>query len=243
MNDQKLENLLNLALDATKEERARSLNLNVGYNEAQDTWEVIIKYTENLDNVRRIAEKVTELFGGFAVVRIKEPFLGVLTDIPQVTFVEKPKALYFALQEARSSSCLTNVQRGPEGLTGEGVLFCCVDSGVSYVHPDFRNSDGTTRILYLWDQTIPGNPPAGYGRGTEYPAEQINEALRAATPQERRSIVPSEDISGHGTSVLGIGAGNGAAAAEDTGEWRMSRISLSSNSECRERTVFRGRRS
>ena len=209
MNDQKLENLLNLALDATEEERARSLNLNVGYDEVRDIWEVIIKYTEDLDNVRRIAEEVTELFGGFAIVRMKEPLLGALTDIPQVTFVEKPKALYFALQEAGSSSCLTPVQRGPEGLTGRGVLFCCVDSGVSYVHPDFRKEDGTTRILYLWDQTIPGNPPAGYGRGTEYASPQINEALRAATPEERRSIVPSEDISGHGTAVLGIGAGNG----------------------------------
>lgn len=209
MNDQKLENLLNLALNSTEEERARSGNLNVGYNELENTWEVIIKYTGNLESVRRIAEDVTELFGGFAVLRIRENALPLLTDIPQVTYVEKPKTLYFGLQSAKAASCLTTVQRGTAGLTGRGVIFCCVDSGVSYTHPDFQNEDGTTRILYLWDQTIPGNPPAGYYRGTEYTAEQINEALRAQTPQERRSIVPSEDISGHGTGVLGVGAGNG----------------------------------
>lgn len=209
MNDQKLENLLNLALDSTEEERIRSGNLNIGYDAREDTWEVIIKYTGDLENVRRIAEGVTELFGGFAVVRIREEALELLTDIPQVTYVEKPKAFYFALQEARTSSCLTAVQRGAEGLTGRNVIFACVDSGVSYVHPDFRREDGATRILYLWDQTIPGNPPEGYNRGTEYTAEQINEALLAETPEERRRIVPSEDISGHGTSVLGIGAGNG----------------------------------
>lgn len=209
MNDQKLENLLNLALNATESERMRSESLRVGYDAADQMWEVIIKYTGNLEKVRQIAKEVTELFGGFAIVRLKEEAIDLLTDIPQVTYVEKPKALAFALENARAASCLTRVQRGVEGLSGRGVIFACVDSGVSYTHPDFRNEDGTTRILYLWDQTIPGNPPAGYLRGTEYTAEQINEALRADTVQERRSIVPSEDISGHGTSVLGIGAGNG----------------------------------
>ena len=187
----------------------RSENLGTGYDMDDQTWEVIIKYTGNLDNVRQIAEEVTELFGGFAVVRIKEDALTLLTDIPQVTYVEKPKAVYFALQEAKAASCLTGVQGGADGLSGAGVLFACVDSGVAYTHPDFRNEDGSTRILYLWDQTIEGNSPAGYTRGTEYTAEQINAALQAQTQTERREIVPSEDISGHGTSVLGIGAGNG----------------------------------
>ena len=187
----------------------RSDNVGTGYDVADQTWEVIIKYTENLDDVRQIAEEVTELFGGFAVVRIKEDALTLLTDIPQVTYVEKPKAVYFALQEAKAASCLTGVQGGADGLSGAGVLFACVDSGVAYTHPDFRNEDGSTRILYLWDQTIEGNSPAGYTRGTEYTAEQINAALQAQTQKERREIVPSEDLSGHGTSVLGIGAGNG----------------------------------
>lgn len=209
MNDQKLENLLNLALDSTTEERMRSENLGTGYDMDDQTWEVIIKCTGNLDDVRQIAEEVTELFGGFAVVRIKEDTLTLLTDIPQVTYVEKPKAVYFALQEAKAASCLTGVQGGADGLSGAGVLFACVDSGVAYTHPDFRNEDGSTRILYLWDQTIEGNSPEGYTRGTEYTAEQINAALQAQTQTERREIVPSEDISGHGTSVLGIGAGNG----------------------------------
>ena len=70
MYDQKLENQLNLALNSTESERTRSENLNIGYDAQNNSWEVIIKYTGNLENVRRIAEEVTELFGGFAVVRI-----------------------------------------------------------------------------------------------------------------------------------------------------------------------------
>ena len=91
MNDQKLDNLLNLALDSTESERLRSGNLNVGFDTSSNTWEVIIKYTENLENVRRIAEEVTELFGGFAILRIKEDALTFLTEIPQVTYVESGK--------------------------------------------------------------------------------------------------------------------------------------------------------
>ena len=87
-----------------------------------------------------------------------------------------------------------------------------MDSGVDYAHPDFRNEDGTTRILALWDQTIPGRPPEGYRIGTEYTQQEINEALAADTESARYALVPSRDVSGHGTRVLGIAAGNGRAS-------------------------------
>ena len=46
MPDQKLDNLLNLALDATEEEREKSRNLNVGYEKQARKWEIIVKYSE-----------------------------------------------------------------------------------------------------------------------------------------------------------------------------------------------------
>ena len=49
MQNQKLENLLNLALSATEEEREKSESLNVGYNSDQNTWELIVKYYGSLD--------------------------------------------------------------------------------------------------------------------------------------------------------------------------------------------------
>ena len=45
MENSKIENMLNLALDATPEERARSLNLDVGFDREENTWEVIVKYS------------------------------------------------------------------------------------------------------------------------------------------------------------------------------------------------------
>ena len=41
MESQKIENLLNLALEATPEEREKSLELDVGYDREEKEWDLI----------------------------------------------------------------------------------------------------------------------------------------------------------------------------------------------------------
>ena len=48
MPDQKIENMLNLALNATEEERERSLELNVGYDKEDKVWDLIVRYHGDL---------------------------------------------------------------------------------------------------------------------------------------------------------------------------------------------------
>ncbi len=84
-------------------------------------------------------------------------------------------------------------------------------SGVDYSHPDFRNADGTTRIVSLWDQTIGGSSQQ-FSLGALYSQEEINEALALPGREEQLQRIPSVDVSGHGTHVLGICAGNGRAS-------------------------------
>ena len=91
----------------------------------------------------------------------------------------------------------------PEQLTGRGCIAAIIDSGIDYAHPAFRDSEGRSRILALWDQTISGNPPEGFDRGTLYTREQIDEAILAGCLRQRQ-FVPSEDFTGHGTHVAGI---------------------------------------
>lgn len=208
MPDQKLENLLNLALDATEEERDKSLELNVGYNPIEREWDLIVKYSGSLDCVRALGAQVVEMQNEFAIVTIRESLIDAMSECPAVEYVEKPKRLFFQIENGKRASCITPVQRPPLSLSGRGVLVAVIDSGIDYENEVFRNADGSTRIRNLWDQTIPGNPPEGYVIGTEYTREEINEALLAPTRQERLQIVPSQDISGHGTSVAGIAAGN-----------------------------------
>ena len=206
---QKLENLLNLALDADQGEIERSEELDVGYDKEENVWELIVKYSGTLEAVRQTARSVTELLNGYAVIVIEEERIGQLAQLPEVEFIEKPKKLYFQTDVGRQVSCIDIVQDMPLSLRGKGTLIGIVDSGIDYENAEFRNEDGTTRIVSLWDQSVNGRPPAGYLAGTEYTREQIDAALATEDKEVRRQMVKTSDVSGHGTAVAGIAAGNG----------------------------------
>ncbi len=214
MASQKIENLLNLALDATAREREKSLELDVGYDPVEKEWELIVKYSGSLEAVRALASRVVELQNEYAVITISESDIEALTQIPEIEYIEKPKRLFFQAANGRRVSCVDAVQQDTRlSLYGRDVLVAVIDSGIEYENADFRNADGTTRIRALWDQSLaPGEgrvPPKGYAIGAEYTAGQINEALGQAALEDRRRIVPSMDTSGHGTAVAGVAAGNG----------------------------------
>lgn len=209
MNSQKAENLLNLALDATEREREKAPELEIGFEPEGQIWELIVKYTGTLETIRELTESIVELQSGYAIITIREENLERFERLDVVEYIEKPKLLYFEITNGKRESCINSVQASPFFLSGKGVLVAILDSGIDYASPVFKNADGTTRIRAIWDQTIPGNPPQGYAIGTEYTKEQIDEALQKDTPAEQRAIVPSVDVSGHGTSVAAIAAGNG----------------------------------
>ena len=219
MNSQKADNDLNLALDAREEERERSLNLNVGYDREDRTWELIVKYSGSLERIASDAMQVTELSNEYAILRVRESLVETLAALPEIEYMEKPHRLYFQRENGKRVSCVNPVQRTPLSLTGKGVLIAVLDSGVDYTHPEFRNVDGTTRIRAYWDQTGTGTstdgwvqpaelPPDGFHQGVEYSQEQINEALISGKK------LPMIDSNGHGTAVAAIAAGNGGVAPD-----------------------------
>lgn len=219
MTGQKVENILNLALDATEEEREKSLQLDIGYDPIEKSWELIIKYSGSLDPVREIAEQVIELMNEYAVITVRESRISELASLPQVEYVEKPKRLFFQTANGRRVSCIDTVQDSRFSLFGQGVFVAVIDSGIDYTLADFCNADGTTRIRSLWDQSLRPREgeaaPKGYEIGVEYTKEKIDEALKAQTPAERGRLVATKDTSGHGTAVAGIAAGNGRGAKAD----------------------------
>lgn len=101
---------------------------------------------------------------------------------------------------------------------GSGVIVGFVDTGINYTDSLFRNVDGSTRIIGIWDQTNNSDnsnnienktakPFSAFSAlyGTQYTAEEINLALNSDNPA---SIVPTRDENGHGTFLASIAAGN-----------------------------------
>ena len=101
---------------------------------------------------------------------------------------------------------------------GAGVIVGFVDTGINYTDSLFRNVDGSTRIIGIWDQTNNSDnsnnienetvkPFSAFSAlyGTQYTAEEINLALSSDNPA---SIVPTRDENGHGTFLASIAAGN-----------------------------------
>ncbi|MFC1568955.1 S8 family serine peptidase [bacterium] len=95
-----------------------------------------------------------------------------------------------------------------QSYTGAGVIIGVIDTGIDITHPDFKKSDGTSRILAVWDQNISGNPPSGYEYGVEWTKADIDNNL----------CTHEDDMEqGHGTHVAGIAAGNGQAIGQYRG--------------------------
>lgn len=194
MDDQKIENLLNLALNSTEEERRKSGTLEVGYKPLEKTWELIVKFHGEAEEIvdRMDGQIVFEdLSGGYAVVIIEESLIDQFASLEEIEYIEKPKRLFFSVNRGKTASCIFNNNAVDFALTGEGVLIGIIDSGIDYRSQDFRNPDGTTRILWLWDQS------------------RSEEAYSEAEINAMSGRVESSDISGHGTAVAGIAAGNG----------------------------------
>jgi len=213
MDSSKIENQLNLALGVPESTRESTSSLNVGYEPATKTWELIVKFSGSINRVREeLNISAVELTNEYAIITIPEELIDRLAEYEEIEFIEKPKHLYYEVNEGRTASCINPLQTANYNLFGVGVLVAIIDSGIDYAHLDFRNVDGTTRIAALWDQTISGSPPEGFDIGTFFTREQINEALLIPMP-ERMEIVPSSDLSGHGTHVAGIAAGNGRASS------------------------------
>jgi len=140
--------------------------------------------------------------GGIMTVRVPVGEVNNLLNHSGVLRVRPSRKLKPLLDVSRSKIHADTAEAGiglPRGVTGSDVIVGIVDTGIDYNHPDFKNPDGSTRIIALWDQTLPGNPPQDFGYGRECSVDEINSN---ACPE----MDADPDFS-HGTHVMGISAG------------------------------------
>jgi len=198
----KLENVLNLALETEEQVREETETLNVGFEEQSQSWELIVKYHGSLDELRELGIEVEYLIAGYAILTVPQQLVESVAAFPQIEYVEKPKRYYYSQVGIGESDCFPLVTMRDPFLTGAGVLIAILDSGIAYERAEFQTAEGISRIRFLWDQTI----------GREFDQDQITQALGATTAEERFELVPSIDVSGHGTAVAGIAAGYSEAS-------------------------------
>ena len=235
-DSQKMEILLNLALSTADAIREKSMVLGEGYQAENHTWELIVKYSGSLIRLREAFIQVEELIAGYAIVTIPEELIDAFVELEEIEYVEKPKRLYFGVLNGKRESCIQQVTLREPYLTGRGVIVAVLDSGIDYENMSFRHTDGSSRILYLWDQTLSAeqvneaalplfeqgmdmtygmvSAPSGFQTGVEFSKGRIDLALSQTRSKDRYLLVPSRDASGHGTAVTNIAAGSEVAGRE-----------------------------
>jgi len=155
--------------------------------------------------------EVTTVAGPIAVLKTEPAELNNLARLPFVSRISRSHPLSLYLDKSvpdTGASTVWDKVKDPNGrnVTGAGVIIGFVDTGIDTAHPDFNFPNGTTKILFVWDQTTPGRSPSGFDYGFECTSGDI-----------QNKLCPEVDTFGHGTHVAGIAASSGKATDKYVG--------------------------
>ena len=217
---QKLENLLVISLESSNSERMSSADLSAGVDTERDRWEIIVKYyamseTEFVNHIKDNypGSGVTALLCNYAVIVTSRNNINLIAAETMVEYIEKPKMLYYNLTNEKRESCIParasvlqeyNESDRIEGLSGKGVITAVIDTGIDISDKAFRDEDGLTRIIRLWDQQS----------GRIYDSMDINDelAMRNSPAIYAGDETLFHDYSNHGINVCKIACGNDGVA-------------------------------
>lgn len=194
MENEKLDPQLILSL---QREKSRSLEVLIRYwGSREGLYEIVKKYNGSCEI----------LLAQYAIVRLEQENVNAFAMEPEILYVEKPKPLKQEAGNAIQASCPGKRQASASG--GKGVLMGIIDSGMDILHPDFIRADGRSAVVGIWDQTKElESAPFALKGSTFFDQQQINEAVK-----EKRNLI--SDLSGHGTHIASIAAGNQGVAPE-----------------------------
>ncbi|GAA2219675.1 hypothetical protein GCM10009850_121170 [Nonomuraea monospora] len=189
---------------------------------ADRTVEAIIRFRRpgvELPSVRLVAR-----FGSVATCRLPLSAVREVWAHPDVVSLKAPRPISPEIATpapppshpfSPSASWLPTGPSASRPPARTEVVVGVVDAGADFDHPNFKHADGTTRLLALWDQRHrSGSAPQPYGYGVVHTREDIDRALRTSHPYRTLGYHPADADRGggaHGTHVMDIAAGNGAA--------------------------------
>ena len=184
----------------------KTLGLEKSENGTRISLLIVKNGTGSLENrIRAIGGDVGTESGKFLTAYVPENRVAEIAGWTNISYITHYLPAHPALDVSARVIQANWVHNGQSPLArsykGKNVVIGIVDSGVDWSHPAFKNPDGTTRILYIWDQTTSGKKPSFFNYGTEWNSGQINSGSCTEIDGPKKY--------GHGTHVTGIAAGNG----------------------------------
>jgi len=142
--------------------------------------------------------------------------VGALSQLASLSFVDRiasPRVvasqLDVSVPEISADQVWENVfDEDGRRVNGAGVVVGIVDSGIDYLHDDFYFENGTSKILYIWDQSVEGKHPHGFQYGNE--CDQLDIRIKACSEFDGGSQGLE---TGHGTAVAAVAASSGLATS------------------------------
>ncbi|MCD7867985.1 MAG: S8 family peptidase [Clostridiales bacterium] len=204
----------NVSAAQTDAEREESTG---GISPAQDPefGDFIVQYGQNLKGETEVSPNsfFQDINGVYGILYVPLEEVGE-PEINSYSYDALPKCYACMDVEAAAASGVTRLHEHPYlKLRGKGTAVAVADTGIDYRNPLFRDRLGS-RIAFLWDQTLEGEPGGDVPFGRVFTKEDIDRALAEEEPLE---AVPSVDENGHGTALAGIAAGNTDEGNQFTG--------------------------
>lgn len=56
------------------------------------------------------------------MITTREEYISAIAAMPEIEYIEKPKRLYFNLEQGRSASCINTIPKNPQDQGGELFL-------------------------------------------------------------------------------------------------------------------------